>query len=111
MKEIHGNQTEERGELCEVVFVARAGFGRCVCPYFSHFTPFYHFYSDLARQKPNQAPPCVKCLEHGIVLAHEGSPSPRRKAWNTSRVRGMNPRIYAGAVMPQEECPMVGRER
>lgn len=109
-------ETEERGELRKMGFIARTAFGRCVRPYFGHFTPFHHFYSDLPIKKTNQTkpnpqkPPCVKHLEFGIVLAYEGSPSLRRTAQSTSRVRGMgkSEEMYADAMVSEEECPMVG---
>lgn len=68
-------EAEERGELCKMVFIARTGFDGCVHLYFDHFTPFHHFYSDLPVQKTQTNPKaaCVKHLEFGIVLAHEGA--------------------------------------
>ena len=103
-------ETEERGELYKLLFIARTVFDRCVHLYFGYFTPFHHFYSDLPTQKNPPKPPCVKHLEFGVVLAYEGSPSPRRTARSTSRVRGMekSKEMYADATMSQEECPMVG---
>lgn len=62
------------------------------------------------KAKKTLKPPCVQHLEFGVVLAYEGSPSPRRTAWSTSRVRGVEKSkdMYAGAMMSQEECPMMG---